>query len=151
MIIEKTKADDLSALQIVLEKTQLFPPEYLPDMLRTGIKPDSPEIWLSARINAQVVGYCQTAPEMLTEGTWNMLAIAVHPDYQGLHVGAALTDEIENRLRKSGARLLIADTSGLPEFESTRRFYHKQGYVEEARIRGFWAEGDEKVTFAKYL
>jgi hypothetical protein len=42
---------------------------------------------------------------------------------------------------------LIADTSGTDDFAPTRAFYRKNGYAEEARIRDFWAKGDDKVVF----
>ena len=46
---------------------------------------------------------------------------------------------------------MIADTSGADEFAQTREFYRKNDYSEEARIRDFWAEGDDKVIFWKSL
>ena len=41
--------------------------------------------------------------------------------------------------------------SGLPEFERTRAFYHRCRYVEEARVRDFYAAGEDKVIFWKSL
>ncbi len=50
-----------------------------------------------------------------------------------------------------GGRMLLVETSGLPDFERTRAFYRKCGYEEEARIRDFYAAGDDKVVFRKVL
>ncbi|GFE52539.1 hypothetical protein So717_42920 [Roseobacter cerasinus] len=50
-----------------------------------------------------------------------------------------------------GYRLLIVDTSGTEAFDDTRRFYAKNSYATEAKIRGFWADGDDKIIFAKRL
>jgi ribosomal protein S18 acetylase RimI-like enzyme len=61
------------------------------------------------------------------------------------------TARLEADLRAKGARILIADTSGSDEFTQTRAFYRKNGYSEEARIRDFWADGDDKVVFWKSL
>jgi ribosomal protein S18 acetylase RimI-like enzyme len=58
---------------------------------------------------------------------------------------------LEGELLARGQRLLIADTSGTPEFGQTREFYRKNGYTEEARIRDFWAAGNDKVVFWKRL
>jgi RimJ/RimL family protein N-acetyltransferase len=41
------------------------------------------------------------------------------------------------------------ETSGLPEFEATRRFYERNGYVREARIRDFYRKGEDKIVFWK--
>ena len=55
------------------------------------------------------------------------------------------------RLKARAARLLIVDTSSLPAFDGARAFYPALGFREEARIRDFWTDGDDKVTFAKRL
>lgn len=80
-----------------------------------------------------------------------MLALAVLPAHQGDGVGGALVKRLEDDLRSQGVRVLIADTSGTEAFALTRRFYAKNGYSEEARIRDFWDVGDDKVVFWKAL
>jgi ribosomal protein S18 acetylase RimI-like enzyme len=87
----------------------------------------------------------------MTEGTWNMLLIAVHPDYQNSGRGAALVAHLETVLRTREARLIIVETSGFDEFEQARRFYRKLGYAEEAQIREFYAPGEDKLVFVKAL
>jgi hypothetical protein len=47
--------------------------------------------------------------------------------------------------------MLLVETSRLPDFDHTRKFYIKCGYEEEARIRDFYATGDDKVVFHKVL
>lgn len=76
--------------------------------------------------------------EELTDGTWNMLAIAVLPGRHRSGAGSALVSKSEGVLRDRGQRILIAETSGLPECERARNFYRRNGYAEEARIRDFW-------------
>ena len=58
---------------------------------------------------------------------------------------------LENQLREAGHRVLIVETSTDPDFELTREFYLKCGYVQEAVIRDFWKEGEGKVIFWKKL
>jgi ribosomal protein S18 acetylase RimI-like enzyme len=150
--IRPTKREDITALKAVLDETELFPSELLPDMLADLLSGTSAtEIWLTVESGAAAAGFCYAAPEKLTDGTWNMLAIAVSPSRQGQGLGHALVKQLEDILRKAGQRILIADTSGTSQFAQTREFYRKCGYHEEARIREFWAEGDDKVTFRKAL
>ena len=80
-----------------------------------------------------------------------MLAIAVLPSSQGLGHGGALVAHLEAVLRRRKQRILIVDTSGVDAFARTRDFYRKSGYTEEARIRDFWATGDDKIVFWKSL
>lgn len=152
MNIRPTGFEDIPSLMIVLDETQLFPSEMLPDMLSEFLARDgSQEIWLTGELAGAVVAFCYAAPEPLTEGTWNMLALAVHPSRQGAGCGGAVVASLEATLKRAGHRVMIAETSGKDEFARTRAFYRRQGYVEEARIRDFWARGDDKVVFWKSL
>ena len=136
----------------MLDGTQLFPSEMLPNMVADFLGPQtSDELWLTCERDGKAIGFCYAVPEALADGTWNMLALAVLPEFQGTGSGSALVAALETRLRADGHRVLIADTSGTQEFAKTRAFYAKNGYDEEARIRDFWASGDDKVTFRKAL
>jgi ribosomal protein S18 acetylase RimI-like enzyme len=152
MKIRPTQQHDLSALQLVLDGTALFPGDLLPAMISgflTGA--ESSQIWLTCDVDGTATGFCYAIPEMAAEGTWNMLAIAVLPALQGGGHGRALMAHLEETLRSRGQRILIVDTSGTDAFSRTREFYRKNGYTEEARIREFWATGDDKITFWKSL
>lgn len=143
---------DVPALKAVIDATGLFPSEMLDDMAAghlAGAAPD--EIWLThdAGAGPTAVAYC--APERMTQGTWNLYLIAVHPDRQGRGLGAAMVRHIERVLAARGGRVLLVETSGLPAFERTRAFYRKNGYEEEARIREFYQAGEDKVIFRKAL
>lgn len=124
----------------------------LPDMIGGFLSDaDNNDHWLTCETGGEVCGFCYAVPAPMTEGTWNMLAIAVLPSGQGKGIGGALVKRLEDDLRARGQRLLIVDTSGSAAFESTRRFYRGNRYVEEARIRDYWAAGDDKVVFSKAL
>ena len=149
--VRPTVADDVRSLQAVLDETELFPSGMLPDMLSGFLAGETSDIWLTAHRSGRPVGLCFAAPEQLAEGTWNMLALAVLPAQRGGGVGGRLTARLEEMLRERGERVLIVDTSSTEGFAGTRRFYGKQGYRPEARIRDYWADGDDKVTFWKRL
>ncbi len=152
MNIKPTVPADIPALKTVLDGTGLFPSEMLPEMVAGFFSSDeSRDVWLTCFVQGEAIGFCYAAPEKLTDGAWNMLAIAVHPLSQGKGAGIAIVKHLEATLRAHGQRILIADTSGLAEFEKTRKFYRKNGYFEEARIRDFWAAGNDKVVFWKSL
>lgn len=87
----------------------------------------------------------------MTEGTWNLYLIAVHPRIQRSGYGAALLTFVEGLLRELGARILLVETSGQESFDYVRSFYKKNGYDEEARIREFYKSGDDKIVFWKSL
>ncbi|HZF68147.1 MAG TPA: N-acetyltransferase [Gemmatirosa sp.] len=153
--IRSVIAGDVSALRDVIDGTGLFPSAMLDDMLASYLGGQGgEEVWLTADDSASgglPVAVAFVAPERMTSGTWNLYLIAVHPERQRLGVGASLLRHVEMVLGARGARVLLVETSGLPAFERTRAFYRANGYDEEARIREFYAAGEDKVVFWKAL
>ena len=87
----------------------------------------------------------------MTDGTWNLYWIAVHPDHQRRGRGKALLDHVEHWLTEEGHRILLVETAGMDEFDYVRKFYSDQGFEKEARIRDFYEAGVDKVIFRKPL
>ena len=139
------------ALQTVVDETGLFPSEMLPEMLAPSLAGETEAFWLTCHLEGEAVGLCYTVPEELADRTWNMLALAVRPDLQGKRLGQALVQTAEAHLKEKRQRILIVDTSGTDDFALTRTFYAQNGYGEEARIRDFWADVDDKVVCRKTL
>lgn len=150
--IRKLIKADLDAAKSVIESTGLFPAELLDGMTADYFSnPHSTDIWLTVEIEGTPVAIAYCAPERMTEGTYNLYLIAVHKSFQGKGVGGDIMRYVEDMLAKNHARILIVETSGLPEFEQTRRFYDKCGYTREAVIREFYAPDEDKVVFWKKL
>ncbi|MEB3357476.1 MAG: GNAT family N-acetyltransferase [Synechococcales bacterium] len=154
-MIRPTIPEDTTALIALAEATGLFPPSAL-ELLRQILTDalagsgDSECFWITDDDNGPVgVAYCE--PERMTDRTWNLQLIAIHPDRQGQGRGGKLLRYVEQALIARGGRMLLVETSGLPDFERTRAFYAKCGYEEEARIRDFYAVNDDKVVFRKVL
>jgi ribosomal protein S18 acetylase RimI-like enzyme len=143
---------DIPALQRIAEDTGLFPPEMLPQLIAPFLSSDAEGVaWLTAEFGGEVIGLCYAVAEQLADRVWNMLALGVLSSNQSVGVGSELVRRLEFDLQASGQRILIVDTSGSDAFAKTRAFYKMAGYAEEARIRDFWAEGDDKVVFWKAL
>ena len=142
---------DLPAVSTILDDTGLFPSELLPDMAEPFLAGSAPHLWLVACGGGAVLGFAYAEPERMTEGTHNLLAIAVSPARQNGGIGKALVGAVERRLVEAGGRVLLVETSSLAEYEGTRAFYDGLGFAREARIRGFYAEGEDKIVFWKRL
>lgn len=145
--IRPLRRDDLSAARTLIAAVDLFPPEMLPEMAAPFLE-GADELWLVVVGGA---GLAYAAPERLTDGTWNLLLLAVDPARQGQGLGRRLVLAVEAALGEKGARLLLVETSGVPEFAGQRRFYRKLGFRREARIRDYYQAGDDKVVFVKPL
>lgn len=103
----------------------------------------------TAEKDGRAVGWVCFGPTPCTLGTYDLYWIAVAPAVQGLGVGAALMTLAEQRIAESGGRLVIVETAGRPQYLPTRRFYEKLHYREQARLKNFYAPGDDKVVYVK--
>lgn len=151
-IIRKVQIQDLIGLKEVLDSSELFPSEYLDDMISDYFNnAETEDIWFTCIENNQpiAIGYC--APEKLTNGTYNLYAIAVRKEFQGQRIGHKMMHFIEDLLLKNGKRVLIVETSSIEHYALTRKFYDKLGYRQEAVIKDFWDDGEDKVIFWKKL
>ncbi len=152
MAIRKVKEADLEGLKEVVDSSDLFPSEYLEEMISDYLNnPENEEVWLTKVENDKSVGIAYCAPEKFTEGTYNLYAIGVLKELQGKGIGREMMQSIEEILRGVSARVLIVETSSDNQFRLTRKFYKDLGYNHEATIRDFWQEGEDKVIFWKKL
>jgi hypothetical protein len=46
---------------------------------------------------------------------------------------------------------VVIETSSQPLYAPTRAFYVRRGYKEVARVQDFYADGDDRVIFAKRI
>ena len=99
----------------------------------------------------QVLGFACYGPRDLTDGAFDLYWIAVDPTARCRGVGRALLTASENVVRERGGRMLIAETSGTPHYESTRKFYFSMRYENEASIKDFYAIGDDLLVFVKRI
>lgn len=96
-------------------------------------------------------GVVYFGPDEMTDRKWDLWMIAVAPDQKGRGIGGKLLRFTESRVRESGGRLLLIETSSLAKYEATRAFYEKYGYDEVARVPDYFADGETKVIFAKRI
>ena len=110
--------------------------------------------WLVLEADGHPQAAAYLAPEPFADRMWNLYFIAVDPAAQGGGSGTTMVAFIESQLRALGpelARTLIVETSSTDAFASTRAFYERRGFEEEARIRQFYGPDDHKVVFWKSL
>lgn len=142
---------DLDRVAHLVGINEMFPPEMMEDMTSPYLARETDSQRWIVFDDGEIRGVAYYVLEAMTEGTWNVLMIAVYPPAHGRGIGSALMRFIEDELARQGERILLVETSGLPEFKRTRGFYDMLGYDREARIREFYAVGDDKIVFRKAL
>jgi ribosomal protein S18 acetylase RimI-like enzyme len=96
----------------------------------------------------RLLGFAYYAPAAMTDRTWYLYWIAVTKRIQARGVGTRLLKRVEADIRAAGGRMLLIETSSLPHYDLTRRFYLKHGYHQAATIADFYADGDNLVVFS---
>jgi ribosomal protein S18 acetylase RimI-like enzyme len=150
-MIRNTIATDTDDLMAIVESSGQFDTDSLSHVkgaLLEYLEGQSDGLWFTAD-DGEPVGVAYCAPEAVTNGTWNLQMLWTRKDKSNQGHGTALVKHVENELMARGVRLLIVETSGLPEFEMARAFYDKCGFTQEASIRNFFAHGDDKIIYTK--
>jgi GNAT superfamily N-acetyltransferase len=98
-----------------------------------------------------ILGFAYYAPTPMTDRTWHLYWIFVDKLKHAKGIGSELLTYVEDDVKRSGGRLFLIETSSLPGYEPTRRFYVKHGYEQASVIRDFYTDGDDQVIFRKHF
>ena len=99
----------------------------------------------------RVVGYAYYAPDGMTDRSWYLYWIAVAKDVQAGGIGGELMRFVEGDVKGRRGRLMFIETSSLPHYAPTRRFYEKHGYEVTGVLRDYYSDGDDMVVFRKHF
>src|ERR671932_1916244 len=155
-MIRPTTPADTPALLALTEGTGVFKPhevEALEEVLSDYHAGNHAygHVAVTDERDGQVVGYAYYAPAAMTDRTWYLYWIAVTRKTQARGLGGGLLRHAEEDIRRRGGRVLFIETSSLPHYEPTRRFYLRHGYEVTGVLRDYYADGDDMVVFRKRL
>ena len=105
--------------------------------------------FLFAENDEQVVGYTCYGLVPATAGSYDLYWIAVSETKRGCGLGKILLQKTEELIVNAGGMQLYAETSSRSQYTSTRRFYENCGYILEAVLKDFYAQGDSKIIYSK--
>jgi ribosomal protein S18 acetylase RimI-like enzyme len=157
MKIRPLEIKDRELIKIILEETKVFHQEEivvaieLIDIYLNNKEQKDYELFSCVDDSDKVLGYTCTGPTPMTEGTYDLYWIAVSPASHGKGIGKYLLSFIENKIKKDGGRLIIAETSSRDDYENTRQFYIHADYTEVSRIKDYYRVKDDLVVYGKYL
>jgi ribosomal protein S18 acetylase RimI-like enzyme len=104
-----------------------------------------------AECGGRVVGYTSFGPIPCTQSSFDWYWLAVRPEFQGFGFGRRLLREVETRARAMGGTRLYCETSGRPQYASTRAFYERMGFTLCEVLEDYYAPGDGRATYVKPL
>jgi ribosomal protein S18 acetylase RimI-like enzyme len=155
--VREFRATDREPLRKILEATGVFRDEEVEvaiELMDAAVNDPAQTDYLLATyedVRGTVCGYYCYGHTSMTRSTYDLYWIAVDPSCHGAGIGSALLEHCEHRIAASGGSLIVVETSSLPKYEPTRRFYRRHRYDETARLRGYYAPDDDLVIFTKHL
>jgi ribosomal protein S18 acetylase RimI-like enzyme len=156
IVIRPTVPDDTPILVKLAQETDVFKPheiqalqEVLDDYHATYQAHGHKSI--THETKGHITGFAYYAPAAMTERTWYLYWIAVTRHTQARGIGSALLKHVEEDIRALTGRLLLIETSSLPSYDLTRKFYVKHKYDQAAQIADYYADGDDLVVFRKRM
>ena len=157
MPIRKFEKEDIKALAEIVRATGVFREEEINvavELMDIAVNDkDQKDYFLFSYVDetGTVQGYYCVGPTPMTQETFDLYWIAVHPHLQKKRIGHQLLEHCEAQVKTMGGKLLVVETSSQPKYEPTRRFYLRHQYAEAARIKNYYAQDDDLVIYSKYF
>jgi len=104
-----------------------------------------------AEVDGITAAYSCYGPIEMSKTSFDLYWIATHNDFRGKGIGKKLLEETFKEAKSMGCKILIAETSGLEHYAPTRAFYDSNKFELEARLKNFYAEGDDKLFYTKRI
>jgi ribosomal protein S18 acetylase RimI-like enzyme len=153
-MIRPTVPSDSPALVALAQATGVFKPiemealqevldDYHDEMHRHGHR------CVTYDQGGQIIGFAYYAPTAMTDRGWHLYWIAVSKQIQARGVGGELLSYVEEDIRRARGRQLLIETSSLPHYDLTRRFYLKHGYEQACVQPDYYADADDMVVFRR--
>ncbi len=153
-MIRPTLPSDTPTLVQMAHETEVFKPmevealqEVLDDFHSQANKEGHRSV--TYELNKQIAGFAYFAPAAMTDRTWYLWWIVVSKQIQARGIGGSLLRHVEEEIQRLNGRVLFVETSSLPQYDLTRRFYLKHAYEQAAVLRDYYADGDDMVIFRK--
>lgn len=151
--VRSARIADMPAILSLLPETNLFTAQEANGFAATiagfftGEAPD--HRWLV--VGDGVAGAAYFGPEPMGPGVWSLWFLGVRPAARRAGLGRALVAAVETEVRAGGARLLVVETSSCDAYAAARSLYAAARFDAEARIRDWYAPGEDKIVFRRAL
>jgi GNAT superfamily N-acetyltransferase len=147
---------DIARVREIVESTEFFydheveiAAELVAERLEYG--ESTGYFFVFAEADGITVAYSCYGPVTMSKTSFDLYWIATHNDYRGRGIGRKILDQTCSQARAMGCSIIIAETSGLPHYAPTRAFYTSNNFELEARLKNFYAMGDDKLFYTKRI
>jgi ribosomal protein S18 acetylase RimI-like enzyme len=150
-------AGDRNAIEDILRSTGFFYEfeidvalELADETIENG-EEKSGYFWMKIIDNDGFIAFAMYGKNEFSTHSWELYWIAVHNNSRNKKLGSKLMKAVEEDVKKAGGKILWIETSGRPLYAPTETFYQRNGYILQASLKDFYANGDPKQIYAKVL
>jgi ribosomal protein S18 acetylase RimI-like enzyme len=148
--------DDVEAIHVIVANSGVFSVEEIDvavELAEDALarKETSDYHFMLADRGGQLAGYTCFGRIPLTDARYDLYWIVVDGNAQQQGIARGLLDETETAVKALGGKALYAETSSRTIYNPAHEFYRKCGFELTARLADFYADGDDKLIFAKKL
>lgn len=146
-------SSDESLMQTLLHDIELFTQEEIDvvnELLGVYLhQADQKDYHFFGHENEQgaLVSFICFGPTPMTENTFDLYWIGTHPQMRGKGLAVKLIDHMKQAMIKAKAKLIRVETSSKELYASTQAFYDRLNFIEAARIKDFYHDGDDLITY----
>jgi ribosomal protein S18 acetylase RimI-like enzyme len=157
MSIRKFEKGDIEALAEIVRETKVFRDEEVNvaiELMQIAANDkDQKDYHLFSFVDESgtLQGYYCMGPTPMTQSTFDLYWIAVHPRIHRKRIGHTLLEHCEEQVTSLGGKLIVVETSSQAKYEPTRTFYLRHQYKETSRIKDYYAPGDDLVVYTKHF
>ncbi|BAF55695.1 hypothetical protein cgR_2680 [Corynebacterium glutamicum R] len=153
--IREATDQDLDGIVRLVIHEEMFAPDQadmVTDVLGDKIF-DEDVIFIVAAPSVQdeILGFIFAEPRATADRVWEIVMLVVHSDHAHQGIEVELLQRIETELTDIDQRLIVIDASSNSEFDQIRALYESEGYDCEGRVRDYWEDGDDLLTYRKHL
>jgi ribosomal protein S18 acetylase RimI-like enzyme len=148
--------DDVEAIHVMVAASGVFSSEEIDvavELAEDALanKESSGYHFMLADRGGQLLGYTCFGRIPLTAERYDLYWIVVDGNAQQQGIASGLMRETEAAIRALHGRAIYAETSSRAVYAPAQAFYRRQGFTLAGQLKDFYADGDDKMIFAKNL
>ena len=97
--------------------------------------------------NKDLSSFICFGPTPMTDGTYDLYWIGTNQNYEKRALAKQLVNHMIDYLKERNGRIIRVETASKDSYSGTKAFYERINFKEEARIRDFYAVGDDLIMF----
>ncbi len=104
-------------------------------------------VWYAVNELDEIIAVSCVAENDQKTGGYSWDYVVVHREYRGWGIAGALLERMLDYLRQAFARYLITYTCSLPEYQTIRRLFERNGFTLIGQCPDYYFDGEDRLIY----